>query len=37
MTLPDFMQKQIIFVTVMNGEKISFLNDNLIVKDKTEK
>lgn len=37
MTLPDFMQKQIIFVTVMNSEKISFLNDNLIVKDKTDK
>lgn len=33
MTLPDFVKKQIIFVMLLAGEKISFKNDNLIVYD----
>lgn len=31
---PDFEKKQILFVFAGNGEKISFLNDNIVVKDK---
>ena len=31
MTLPDFEKKQIIYVFLIIGEKISFKNDNLIV------
>lgn len=34
MTLPDFEKKQIIFVFLIQGEKVSFNNDNLIVTDK---
>ncbi|MGN1280549.1 MAG: type V CRISPR-associated endonuclease Cas1 [Succinivibrio sp.] len=34
MTLPEFEKKQIIFVFLSQGEKISFNNDNLVVKDK---
>ena len=37
MTLPDFEKKQIIFVFLNVGEKISFSNDNLVVKDKDDK
>lgn len=37
MTLPDFEKKQIIFVFLNIGEKISFSNDNLVVKDKDDK
>ena len=33
LSLPDFKQKQIIFVFVKKGEKLSFRNDNIIVKD----
>src|SRR5574344_1321521 len=33
LTLPDFEKKQIIYVFLHLGEKISFNNDNLIVKD----
>lgn len=32
-TAPDFSKKQIIFVLFNEGEKISFSNDNLIVRD----
>lgn len=34
LTLPDFEKKQVIFIFLMIGEKISFNNDNLIVTDK---
>lgn len=34
LTLPDFMEKQIVFVFTNNGEKLTFKNDNLVVKDK---
>lgn len=37
MTLPDFEKKQIIFVFLIQGEKISFNNDNLIVVDKEDR
>lgn len=33
-TLPDFSKKQMIFVMCKEGEKISFSNDNLVVKTK---
>ena len=33
MTLPEFEKKQIIFVFLAQGEKVSFNNDNLIVKN----
>ena len=33
MTRPDFEKKQIVLVFTMDGEKVSFQNDNLIVKD----
>ncbi len=32
-TLPDFNKKQIVFVFFNDGDKLSVLNDNLIVKD----
>ncbi len=37
MTLPDFQKKQIVFVLLSLGEKISFSNDNLVVRDKDNK
>lgn len=37
MTLPEFEKKQVIIVLLSLGEKISFNNDNLIVKDKDGK
>lgn len=37
MDLNDFMKKQIIFVFLDRGEKISFSNDNIIVKDKNNR
>ncbi len=37
MTLPEFEKKQVIFVLLSHGEKLSFNNDNLIVKDKDGK
>ncbi len=37
MTLPDFLKKQIVFVFLSYGEKISFLNENLVVKGKDGK
>ena len=37
LTAPDYNKKQIIFVFANYGEKISFGNDNLIVKDKDGK
>lgn len=37
MTLPEFEKKQIVFVFLSQGEKISFNNDNLIVKNKDGK
>ena len=33
LSLPDFKQKQIVFVFISYGEKLSFKNDNIIVKD----
>ena len=33
LSLPDFKQKQIVFVFISYGEKFSFKNDNIIVKD----
>jgi len=33
LTEPDFKQKQIVFVMLSRGEKLSFKNDNVIVKD----
>lgn len=35
--ISDFMSKQIIFARLDDGEKISFLNDNIIIKDKEGK
>lgn len=32
-TAPDFSKKQIVFVLFNEGEKISFSNDNLVIKD----
>lgn len=37
MTLPDFEKKQIVFIFLSLGEKISFANDNLVVKTKDDK
>ena len=34
MSLPDFMEKQLVFVFTNNGEKLTFKNDNIIVKNK---
>lgn len=34
---PDFEKKQILFVFTSQGEKISFSNDNVVVKDKNGK
>ena len=33
LTLPDFEKKQIIFAFISDGEKLSFKNDNIIIKD----
>ncbi|MCY4642997.1 MAG: hypothetical protein OXB88_00100, partial [Bacteriovoracales bacterium] len=33
MGLPDFQEKQIIFIFTDKGQKISFRNDNVIVRD----
>ena len=35
--IADFMSKQIIFAQLEEGEKISFLNDNIVIKDKEGK
>lgn len=37
LTSPDFAKKQIVFVFFNDGEKMSFSNDNLVVKDKDGK
>ncbi len=37
LSLPDFVEKQIVFVFTERGEKLSFRNDNLIVKSKENK
>lgn len=37
MSLPDFIKKQIVFVFLLEGEKISFRNDNLLVTTKENK
>lgn len=37
MNLPDFMEKQVVFIFASKGEKLSFTNDNLIVKNKEGK
>lgn len=37
LSLSDFSKKQIVFVYANEGEKISYKNDNLIVKDKDDK
>lgn len=37
LTYPDFEQKQILFVLLSYGEKISFKNDNIIITDKDDK
>lgn len=34
---PDFAKKQILFVFASDGDKLSFLNDNIVVRDKTGK
>ena len=31
---PEFEKKQIIFAMLMDGEKISFSNDNIVIKKK---
>ena len=33
----DFSKKQILFLITSQGEKLSFLNDNIVVKDKEGK
>ena len=33
MSLPDFKEKQIVFVLISRGDKLSFKNDNIIVKN----
>ena len=35
--LPDFKEKQIIFIFASRGEKLSFKNDNIIVRDRDNK
>ena len=37
MSLPDFIKKQIVFVFTIEGEKLSFKNDNLILTGKDNK
>lgn len=37
MSLPDFIKKQIVFVFTVEGEKLSFKNDNLILTGKDNK
>ena len=37
LSLPDFKEKTIVIVFATEGQKFSFLNDNLIVKDKEDK
>lgn len=34
LSLPDFKQKQIVVALLSHGEKLSFKNDNIIIKDK---
>lgn len=34
LSLPDFREKQIVFVFANRGEKLSFRNDNLVIKNK---
>lgn len=33
LTAPDFEQKQIIFALISDGDKLSFKNDNIVIKD----
>lgn len=37
LSLPDFREKKIVFAVCSGGEKVSFKNDNLIIKDKEGK
>jgi len=37
MNLPDFMEKQVVFIFATKGERLNFTNDNLIVKNKEGK
>lgn len=37
MTKPDFEKKQMVFVFTMEGDKVSFTNDNVVVTDATGK
>lgn len=37
MDINDYMKKQILFIFLNRGEKISFSNDNLVVRDKENK
>ena len=37
LTRPDFMEKKVILLFAHNGEKISFKNDNVVIKDKEDK
>lgn len=37
MTINDFSKKQILFAFLNLGEKLSFKNDNIIIKDKNGK
>lgn len=33
LSLPDFKEKQIVFALLSYGDKLSFKNDNLVIKD----
>lgn len=37
LSLNDFSKKQILFIFTNEGEKLSFANDNVIIKDKDGK
>ena len=37
MSMPDFKEKQIIFALLSYGDKLSFKNDNIVIKDENEK
>ena len=36
LSLPDFKEKQIVFAFISHGEKLSFKNDNLIIKNEND-
>ena len=37
MNLPDFMEKQVVFIFTSKGERLNFANDNLVVKNREDK